>query len=227
MEEETTRGYDIWVLQESTVISAQSHDIWSFTPEFLANDVAPEEWKCRRATRTGDTVEIEHGPIDWRITPSELSITLEPDLPLEPYEAEHKEQPITPTLAHNFLTSAPYTPVHHMWFYWQFSILKPNTHQWMLKKFLANEPPAGLVPVKLQPRLTFSLDELAVQVTVRNDPVQRQNEIFNNAIIFECFINRIEDLTIDDMVADTSCSVEQFGIVRKAINHLMVEESSQ
>ena len=224
MAEERAKEFDIWIHQESTVISAQSHDTWSLTPEFLASDVAPEEWQFRTATRTGDTVEIEHGPIKWRMTPSELWITLDPDLPLEEYRNQINEQAVTSTLAQNFLVASPYTPVRRIWFYWRFSALDPNPRQWMLNRFLANEPPTELGFVRVQPRVTFRLEEQTVQVTVRNDPVQRQDERFNNAIIFECFVNRIEELTTDEMIQDTGLLVERFAIVEKAINYLLMEE---
>lgn len=225
MAEESRKDYGIWVHQESTVISAQSHDTWSLTPEFLASDVAPEEWKCRKATRAGDTVEIEHGPIDWRMTPSDLWITLDLDLPLEDYQKQINEQPVTSTLAHNFLVASPYTPVRRMWFYWRVSALYLNTGQWMLRRFLSSEPPTDLGSVRVQPRITFHLEEQTVQVTVRNDAVQRQDETINNAIIFECFVNRTGELTIDEMIQDTGLLVEQFATVERAINYLLMEES--
>ena len=225
MAEESTKEYDIWIHQESTVISAQSHDTRSFTPEFLASDVAPEDWKCRTATRTGDTVEIEQGPIDWRMTPSELWITLDSDLPLQEYRNQINEQAVTSTLAYNFLVASPYAPVRQMWFYWRLSALDPNPRQWMLNRFLPYEPPTELGSVRVQPRIIFRLEEQSVQVTVRNDPVERQAERFNNAIIFECFVNRTEERTIDEMTQDTGLLVERFAIVEKAINYLLMEEN--
>ena len=225
MAEESTKEFGIWVHQESTIITAQSHDTWSFTPEFLAGDVAPEEWNCRKVTRTGDTVEIEHGPIAWRMTPSELWITLEPDLPLEEYRNQISEQAVTPALAHNFLLFSRYTPVRRMWFYWKFSSLNPNSRQWMLMRFLSNEPPTELGSLGIQPRVTFRLGELNVQVTVRNDAVERLDETFDDAIIFECFVSRIGEFTVDEMTQDTGRIVEQFAIVEKAIDYLLVGES--
>ena len=40
---------DLWVHEERAIISAESHDIWSFTPDFLvSNEIVPVDWVCRR-----------------------------------------------------------------------------------------------------------------------------------------------------------------------------------
>ena len=227
MEEEITNDHKVWVHQERAVISAQSHDIWNFTPEFLANEVCEEEWRCRRVTRTGDAVEIEHGPAHWRMTADELWITADPDCVIRGHNTGSLYEPLTPILAHNFLHAAPHTPVRYMWLFWQISAIRPSSQEWMMENFLPNGSPAELGSVRLQPRLTFSAENLITQVTVRNGPVHRDGEPFDNAVIFECFVGRAGEQTMDEMILNTQRWEEHLAMAEMAINHLLTEGSSQ
>jgi hypothetical protein len=227
VEEEITNDHKVWVHQERAVISAQSHDIWNFTPEFLANEVCEEEWRCRRVTRTGDAVEIEHGPAHWRMTADELWITADPDCVIRGHNTGSLYEPLTPILAHNFLNAAPYTPVRYMWLFWQISAIRPSSQEWMMENFLPNGSHAELGSVRLQPRLSFFAENRITQVTVRNDPVRRDSETFDNAVIFECFVSRGGEQTMDEMILNTQRWEEHLAMAEMAINHLLMEGSPQ
>ena len=66
---------DLWLHQESAILTADTHDVLSFTPEFLlVEGIVPESWLCSRASRAPDEAVIDYGPVNWHMTEDHLYI---------------------------------------------------------------------------------------------------------------------------------------------------------
>ena len=127
MDVELNKPSGLLVHQESAIIVAESHDVWSFTPEFLlANEIVSDDWSCRRATRRQDTMEIQYGPIRWYMTESNLWIDLHPGCSIEDRRSMEDEN-LVPTMAGIYLGKVPYCPVRSLWFYWRISVVQSQS----------------------------------------------------------------------------------------------------
>ena len=73
---------DLWIHQESVVLIANTHDVWSFTPEFLlVEGIVPDTWQCLSASRGPDEANVHYGSVNWRMTENQLWISVYPRLP--------------------------------------------------------------------------------------------------------------------------------------------------
>ena len=216
----------LWVHQESTIIRADSHDVWSFTPEFLlVNEIVPDNWLCQRAKRTGNVMDIQYGPIYWRMTESDLWITHYPDCPIEDRSSIEDRNPV-PAMAESYLEKVPHFPFRSLLFYWRVSAANPNPHQWMLDNFLHKGWPEEFRITKIQPVLHFSSDNTAFQITVRDEPSQRQHETIQDSIIFDCYAYQTQEQMVGDMVLETDHWFDRWDTLERAINHLLEEGTS-
>ena len=212
---------ELWMHQESAVISADSHDIWRLTPEFLVtSNVVPDSWVCRHATQSSDAATIQIGPVNWRMTREQLWITEYPDSPFAD-AIEGDNLPLIPTVASNFLEVASYLPSQTLWLFWQISAINPDRHRWMLENFLAKGWPAGFGTPVPQPLLTVYLEDLIIQITVRNNLVRRRNEDRVEATTFDCFAWRGVNLSPREMVSDLEQRTERLLLVERAIRQLL------
>ena len=212
---------ELWIHQESAVISADTHDIWRFTPEFLtASEVVPNSWICSHAAQSSDEATIQIGPVHWRMSREQLWITTYPDSPLSDV-IEDDNMPLIPTVASNFLEAAPHLPSQTLWLFWQISAINPDRDQWILENFLSKGWPAGFGTVVLQPQLTVSLGDFAIQITVRNTPVRRQDEDPADATIFNCFAWRRVNQSPIEMVSDLEQTTERLQLTEHAIRQLL------
>ena len=215
MAEET----ELWIHQESAVISAQSHDIWSFSPEFLlSTEIVPNHWECSRASRTQSTVDIRYGPTNWRMTESHLWIDTWPDCPSG--TSLHLEgDPITPLMARRFLESVPHLPSRRLWFFWQISALVPDPLRWLFDNFSPREWPPGFTAADLEIEFTLRKDNWAVQMTVKNDQMERNTES-HNSLVFDCFVSVPTDQAVRNMIPSTDSWTDRVLVVEQAIKHL-------
>ena len=226
MVEELNGSSGLWVHRESAIILAESHDVWSFTPEFLlVNELVPDNWVCRRAVRTQDAVEIEYGPIHWHMTGSNLWISLYSDCSIEDWPSM-EDRRLIPAMAESYLERVSYFPFKGLWFYWQISSVNPDRHQWMLDNFLRKEWPKEYPVTRLQPSLTFSSGDVAFQITIRSDQARRRYEVFQDSIIFDCYAYRIGVPTVGDAIQETDHWPERLLTLERALNHLMEENVS-
>ncbi len=212
---------ELWIHQESVVISAESHDVWRFTPEFLVgSEIVPEEWPCRQATQSPDEVTIQFGPSRWVMTPTTLWITTHPNRSLKD-DGSDVEGPIAPILATNFLATVPYLPSRRLWLFWQISAINPDRDRWMLETFLSGGWPSELGTVSLQPRLTVLWDDFTIQVTIRNENPPRLGEPRGESTTFDCYVSRGLDQTPEDMVLDITKKTERLLAVERTIKQLL------
>ena len=221
MVQDTGSAHGLWVHQESAVILANSHDIWSFTPEFLlTKGVVPGDWDCTRATRSSDAMTIQYGPITWWMTENVLWITVYPDRSLvadSPISGNH----VIPVAAKRYLEQVPHLPAQSLWFFWRLSAMKQNRHEWMLSNFLCREWPSDFGTPRLEPNLSFVADDILFQMTVKNEEVQRAGETFEDSIIFECFAYNTADQSSGRISLETDHWSARLSTVEKAIDHLL------
>ena len=226
MDRELKRYSGLWVHQESAVILAASHDVWSFTPEFLlANKIVLGNWICQRAVRTENAMEIQYGPIRWHMTESNLWIDLYPDCSIADWPSMEHDK-LVPTMVESYLGRVPYFPFRGLWFYWRISVVNPNRHQWILDNFLRKGWPEEFPVTRLQPLLTFLSGDVAFQITIRSEQAQRQYEVFQESIIFDCYAYRNASLTVSDAFEETQQWSERFHTLERALNHLLEEGGS-
>ena len=110
----TTSDDGLWIHQESAVISAEFHDVWRFSPDFLLEEeIVPGSWVCHRASRSNDQVSIQYGPSHWSMTQNELWISVYPDQALtSEFDAipEDGEMSMIQVLAHKLLADNTFPP---------------------------------------------------------------------------------------------------------------------
>ena len=217
--------HELWIHQESVVISAESHDIWRFTPEFLVvSEIVGEDWICRRSTQSTDEVTIEFGPSRWVMTPTNLWITTFPNRSLKDDGAD-VESPPTPILANNFLVALPYLPSRRLWFFWQISASIPDRGRWIRETFLRNPWPNELGTVAVQPQMTVSLGGLSVSVTIRNETLPKSGGDQAESVGFDCYVSRPLNQTPDEMLQDMTHRTERLLLVERIIRQLLEDGS--
>ena len=220
------RASGLWVHQESAIILADSHDVWSFTPEFLlANEIVPESWRCLRARRTGNSMEIQYGRIHWRMTEGDLWITHFPDCTIEGWHSTEDAR-LVPAMAERYLENVRHSPFSKLWLYWRLSVVNPNRNQWMLDNFLDKELQERFRITRMQPVLDFSIGDTEFQITVRTAPGQRQFENFEDSIVFDCYAYQAGEQDVDDMVLESARWSDRLNELEEALNHLLGESRS-
>ena len=221
MDEEVTNPAKIWVHSESVVISAESHDLWSFTPEFLmSKGIVEADWVCTRATRNQTTVEIQYESTRWRMNQRNLWIHTEPDGELgESLQIEGN--PLVPLMAHRFLEAVPHLPFRGLWFFWEAFVLSPDPLRWILDIFSAQDWPGGLEPTRLQPEFTLRRGGLAVRLTIKNQQMRPGGGDPQNSIMFECFVSPPRDEVVRSMTPSNDSWNERLQIVEQVVRHLL------
>ena len=223
---------ELWIHQESAVISAEFHDVWRFTPELLLEEeIVSSSWVCYRATRSSDQISIQYGPSNWSMTQNELWITEYPDKSLSTNvdtTSGDDEGGTTniPVLAHNFLATMPSLPSRRLWFFWRISAINRDRNQWMLENFLNRKWPAEMGTISLQPRLYVYLNDLLLDITIRNETYQRQGESALDSTTFDCFVSRGRNLAVGKMLEETERRTEWLQLLSQAIQHLLGNEES-
>lgn len=221
MVQETEYAQGLWVHQESVIIGADSHDIWSLTPEFLlSNGIVPEDWSCTQANRTADSVSITLGPVRWQMTERTLWITLFADCPIDD-EARIEGGHIIPDLARRYMETVPYTPTRQLWLNWEVSVIKRNHNAWMRDNFEYKEWPTDLGTAMLEPKLTFVIDDVLYQVEIKNEESQRQDKTYEDSIQFECFVCNQQERSVSSIILGFDHWEERLSTFEKAINHLL------
>lgn len=217
----------LWVHQQAAIITAESHEIWSFTPDFLlANDIVPADWSCTQATRTQESVEIHLGPTNWQMTESQLWVSVSPDCPFD-----ESPRPLMGSLfldpMNRFLQTIPYLPTRRLWFFWKISATDPEWRKWTADTFLRNDWPAELGTPMLQPSITARKDDITLRMTIRNQSVHRNGQPVPNSIVFDSYVYRHVDQTPADMISETQHWPERLAVLRQAIKHLLNEGGSK
>ena len=214
-------GSELWIQQESSIISADSHDVWRFTPEFLiASEIVPDTWICRQATQSSDEVAIQIGPSHWRMTPEHLWITEYSDQPLDESAGDTSDHWVS-ILTSRFLEAVPYVPSRRLWLFWQVSIVKPDRDRWLLETFLNRNWPNELGTVSLQPQLTARLNDLTIQMTIRGGTSHRRGEAYQGSTAFDCYVSRGIDQTPEEMLLDLTHRTERLVLVERSIRQLL------
>ena len=218
---------ELWIHQESAVISAEFHDVWRLTPEFLLEEeIVSNSWACHRATRSSEQIGIQYGPSHWSMTQNELWITEYPDKSLPTNvdtasEDDEEDGTNIPVLAYNFLNTIPSLPSRRLWFFWRISAINRDRNQWMLENFLNRKWPAEMGVISLHPRLYIYLNDLLLDITIRNETYQRRGENVPDCTTFDCFVSRGSNLVVGEMLKDTDRRTEWLQLLSKAIQQLV------
>ena len=222
--EATSVSRDLWVHGESAIISADSHDIWNFTPDFLAgNEIVPIDWPCKLARRNQSSVDIRYDTVNWRMFEGNLWIDSFPDRPF----GEHlflEDEPLIPTMASRFLGTLPHLPVQKLWFFWRVSAVIPEPNQWMLNNFCPRGYPPKFRSAVVEPDLFLTKGDFVVHLKLRSQARYRADEPPLDAIMMECYVSRPPNLTVDEMIADTYRWSECFESLKQAIDFLLAGE---
>ena len=227
MVHEKDSAHGLWIHQESAAIFANSHDIGSFTPEFLlSSGIVPDDWVCTRATKNSDTITIEYGPVTWLMTESVLWITEYPDCSIED-DSRLRSGHYTAALARRYLEQVPYLPAQHSWSFWRLNVINPNSEEWMLSNFLRKGWPSEFGTPRLEPNLSFIADETMFQMTIKNEEAQRAGETFNDSVTFECFVSNIVDQSVGELAHDTSHWSTRLSTLAQVIGYLLQEDGSE
>ena len=222
----TDNAHGLCVHQESTIIGAESHDIWSFTPEFLlSSGIVPRDWVCTLATRGADDVTIQYGPLRWWMTESNLWITSYPDCRIED-ESRYEDGHIIALVARKYLERVPFLPAQRMWFYWRLSVVDPMASEWMLKTFLTRRWPTEFENTSIEPNLTFVVEDTLYRMWIKIEESQREDKTYENSIIFECFSSNVEDSGIENMINAADLLSARLDVLKEAINHLLSVDGS-
>ena len=216
--EEANGSSGLWVRQESAIIIADSHDVWSFTPEFLyANEIVPDDWICHRATRTQDSIGIQYGPIHWYMTSQNLWIDNYPDRSIEEWLGIQDER-LAPAMAKSYLTRVPYLPFGSLWSYWRISANRPDRHRLGLENVLGKEWPEEMSIGRFQPSLdmNFTTADRFFRIVVQDNPDE-------DAIVFECYTNANASQGAGDAILETRHWPEHLRTLQRAISHILGE----
>ena len=213
----------LWVHQGSAVIIAESHDIWGFTPEFLlSNDIVPDSWPCSRATRAQDSVDIQFGPIHWRMTERQLWISVIPDCPFDDCP-QPELGPLFIDSTMKYLEAVPYLPARRFWFFWKISAIDSNRQKWLADTFLRREWPVELGVPRIQPLLTSRKDDVVLHMTIKEESAYRKGSLEQDSIVFDSYVYRDVGQTPSEIILETQKWTERLGVVERAIKHLIDE----
>ena len=226
MVHETEGARSLWLHQESAIIGAESHDIWSFTPEFLlSNEIVPRDWMCTLATRGANDVTIQYGPLRWWMTDRNLWITTYPECPIED-EARFEDGHLVSVVAKRYLERVPFLPAQRMWLFWRLSMLDPIADEWMLDTFFSKGWPEEFEHLTLQPNLSFAVDDTLFQMSIKNEQTQLDDDSFEESIVFECYSSNSKDQGIENLTMETVQLQDRLNVLQEAINHLRNRDSS-
>lgn len=205
----------------SAILSANRHDIASFTPEFLAsNELVPVNGICTSSVRSQGSVTITYEGVKWWLTEDNLWITEYPNLILGS-DVQHAGL-IVPGLASRYLESVPYSPVNRIWFHWVLTTIIPRRDEWMRKTFLPDGLPIGVELAPIETLIQFVSGNVEFRLTVRrnNDPNQQDGD----SVQFTCFAssayphqNRAE------IVSEANLLEVRTETLERVINHLLGE----
>ena len=188
----------------------------------MSNEIVPDDWQCTRAVRTEDSIDIQFGPIEWRMTDRQLWVSVTPDCPLDNC-SEHALGPLFLDQTIEYLKTIPYLPVRRFWLFWKLSVTDPERYKWLANTFLSNEWPVSLgIPI-VRPLLISRKDDLVLHMTIRDERTYRGGELNQDSIVFDCYIYRDVGQTPSEIIVETQNWKERFNVVEQAIRHLLEE----
>ncbi len=215
----------IWVHQESAVVDADTHDVWSFTPEFLLVDgIVPETWSCRRASREPAEADIDYGPTNWRMTENQLWISVYPDVSVSEWHSL-PEASLIPSLAQRYLERVPYLPFERAFFYWNVSTLKTDQLSRMVENMLPSDWPEEFKTLanQTQPLLQFTSENHNFQITMQDRAVEREGSTFDDSIVFNCHAFPSAEQPLDRAITEMGNWAARWRTLQRAIQHLTGE----
>ena len=218
---------ELWVHQETAIVSAEFHDLWNFTPEFLIEDCnVPDSWPCRRVERSSDRVEIRYESCRWLMNRNNLWVTEYPDSPL-PLEtetaAEDREQfgSNVSILAYNFLAAIPTLPFQKLWLFWRMSAIKEEQERWKLENFLPGGWPAGMAVTSVQPRLFVTMEDGEFEISIRSETYQRRGENAPDSVTFDCYVSCREERSVATAQTELENRTNRLQSLGQIIQHLL------
>ena len=224
MADATLDSQDLWVHGESAIISADSHDIWSFTPDMLAGaEIVPSDWPCRWARRNQSSVDIRYDAVNWRMFEGNLWTDGFPERPFG-NQLYLEDEPLIPAMASRFLGTFEHLPVQRLWFFWRVSALIPEPTQWLSDNFCPRGCPPEFRVAAVEPDLFFAKDDLVVHLKLRSQARYRQDEPPRDSLMMDCYVFRQSNLYVDEMLAETYRWSEYFESLKQAIEFLLAGE---
>ena len=220
---------DLWVEQESVVISANSHPTWDFYPEFLLDrEIVPSDWVCSQHTRDGDKVEVRIGPSIWQMYDTNLWITTYPDLPLWlVLQEDYRERTPSPSgLAYGFLHVTPALPSRRFWFVCRISVVVDHPIETLADLVHHPSAPSGFALSDLRSTFGAIRDGHHFSVNVSGGQVQQQGESLSG-LSFECYATPNEDLLVEEMMAECSRLTDRLEVFRQFIIDFLSESRSR
>lgn len=212
---------ELWIHQEGVLISADSHDIWRFTPDFLvSSEIVPEDWVCGRSVQSTEEVTIQFGPSRWRMSARNLWISIHPDRSLRDDLADGSD-PLVPILANNFLVASPFLPSKRLWHFWRISAVTTDRNEWKRSTFLAKRWPGELGVMEVQPRLVVSFGNAEFHLTIRDDLPPGRGRGPLETVTFDCYAGLASDQTPDNMISDVTFRTERLVMLERVVRQLL------
>ena len=216
---------DLWIHQESVVLIANTHDVWSFTPEFLlAEGIVPDTWQCLSASRGPDEANVHYGSVNWRMTENQLWISVSPDSPVSEWR-NSPDAHFVSIMAKRYLERVPYLPFQRAWFYWNVSAPKTEGLSRMLENLLPSEWPEEFEVTlnQARPLLQFTCENIHFQIGMQNLGVEREGRTFYDSIVFNCYTFSTLDQPLDHAIAELDNWSTRWQTLQRAIQHLTGE----
>lgn len=212
-------GSDLWIEQESVVISANSQPTWDFYPEFLLNEgIVPSDWLCSQHTRDSEKVEVRIGPSTWQMFDANLWISTFPDLPLEmAWREDYGDEVLaSPILAHKFLNAVPALPARRFWYFWRINVIVDHPLETLADLFGHPSVSAGFRLSDLRSTFGMVQEGHHFSVNVSGGQVQQQGERLSG-LTFECYATFNRDALVSEMIAECARLLDRLEVFRQFI----------
>ena len=213
---------DLRILQESVVINANPHALWNFTPEFLFDyEIVLPSWECTNVefNPDGDEVVIEYGPVNWRMTETQLWISNYVDSPAANRYLRPYNDYVVPNTAKRFLEQVPFLPFRNVWFHWRVSALVTDQLVRMLENPLPSKWPNEFEVRSNRTNRTVVFDSEGhnFQIMLGRDQVVGDDETLENPITLECYAIPSLEQGRSSAIAEMDSWVFRWHTLRRAV----------
>ncbi len=217
---------NLLVLRTSALISAEFHDLQSFTPTFLVtNSIVPDDWSCTHYRRLPRRVEVNfgHGFVTWRMTEGELRIEMFPEVSWGMVMAREIPQ-LVPYFARQFLASVPQIAAPDISFHWEIAVSQPEPGQWIRDRFGPRVLPHGYEISDVSASFVSNKDDIQVRVDVELGE-DDEDESKPSPIILDCFGTPNSDLGRSELESETERWLDYAEAVREVLAALLEERT--
>ena len=207
----------LWVHTQGVQITAQNHEVWYFTPDFLQESGSMlDGWICTRHTRDGDRVVIESGPVRWTMTETSLWIQNYLEQPWDEEFVEYAKE--IPRLCGAFLRSQPLLAVKRMWFGYVVSAQHPQPAEWIASRFAPVSTSPLLPHITSEPRITLADDTSQITLNIRESRQHRGGERPVSTVLFDSRAQETRELSVEEMIESNGRWSHWSALTAHAIN---------